>query len=123
MTIPAEYEAAIAGVCARQGIRPALLAALLEHESKWDPNAIGDGGAARGLGQMHEAAAAEIGVDWEQLLDPAIAIVASGLYLAKYLRKLGGDERLALMAYNQGPTVICRASLYADAVFALAAAS
>ena len=119
MTTPAAYQAWIDAAAAANGIRPPLLAGLLEHESGWNPNAIGDGGLAKGLGQMHAPAAAEVGADWNVLDDPQVAISATAAYLGKYYKKYG-DERTALMCYNQGPTVIGRATAYADAVLALA---
>ena len=119
MTTPAAYQAWIDAAAAANGIRPPLLAGLLEHESGWNPNAVGDGGLAKGLGQMHPQAAAEVGVDWNALDDPKTAIDAAASYLGKYL-KMYAREELALMCYNQGPTVIGRAVAYASTVLALA---
>lgn len=97
-------------------IRPQILCGLFEHESQGDPNAVGDGGMARGLGQMHDVACRTVGFDWQKMFDPAEAIPASAAYLAFCIRKFNGSEEIGLMAYNQGPTVIGKAFAYAGIV-------
>lgn len=127
------YEDLIAAAAASTGLRAGLIAADIEHESGGDALAIGDGGQALGLMQVHWAACRDIGGDWEQLLQlihtgqtdqaAALGIEYGTKYLAKMLKAAGGDERLALMMYNQGPTVILRAKTYADTVLALVSAT
>ena len=108
----------IVAATAKHGLPAGLLSALIQHESNDDPNAVGDNGLARGLGQMHAAACATVGADWGRMFDPAAAIDASAAYLA-FCFKLTADWKWALAAYNQGPTVISRALHYAEAVEAL----
>lgn len=112
------YEAEISAAAKKHGIRPALFYALIEHESSFNPNAVGDNGAARGLGQMHAAACATVGALWADMFDPVKALDASAAYLSFCIRHLG-DETYGVMAYNQGPTVIGRAASYLEAVEAV----
>jgi len=91
----------IAAAAERHGIRPELLRAIVQHESNFDENAIGDGGKARGLMQMHGGAASDMGVDWEKLFNPALALDAGAAYLAWLITELQ-DERTAVAAYNGG---------------------
>jgi hypothetical protein len=95
------------------------IAALIQHESGGDADAVGDGGRAVGLGQMHPEAAADVGFDWSMMKDPAIAIPAIADYLGRQLARFAGDWTWALGAYNQGPTVTGKAYAYAQAVLAL----
>lgn len=112
------FEAEISAAATAHGIRPALLYALIEHESSFNPNAVGDNGAARGLGQMHAAACATVGANWGGMFDPVKALDASAAYLAFCIKHMGG-ELYGVMAYNQGPTVIGRAVAYLNAVEAV----
>lgn len=114
--IYAKYKDLIDAASAKTSISAMMLAGLFSHESNGDPNAIGDGGLARGLGQMHPVACKTVGADWNEMFNPAKAIAASADYLAFCLTTLGGSITIALMAYNQGPTVIGKAYKYACAV-------
>lgn len=100
------------------GVRPELIIAVIAHESQGNADAVGDGGKALGLMQMHAPAAADVGVDWNTLRDPRTAILAGTHYLKLQLDHFGGDERQALIAYNQGAGV---ASNGADARYAAGA--
>ena len=111
----------------------ALVSAVIQHESGGNPLAVGDGGLALGLMQVHRDAAADVnlGEEWDQL-DAAIkagdADTAARLsidigvaYLQSMVRQFRGSEPWALAAYNQGPGVIGKAKAYADAVLILKA--
>lgn len=111
------------------GVRVPLIIAVISHESNGDANAIGDGGRAIGLMQMHAPAASDVGVDWETLRgDPRGQILAGTHYLKLQLDRFGGDERQALIAYNQGAGVASNSgdsryaagARYANAVLSLA---
>lgn len=117
--ILAKWSAEIGAACHAYGIRPELLAALIAHESGGDPNAVGDGGLAVGLCQMHPNACHDVGADWTQMRDPRASILAGAAYLARMAAQCGGKEDWALGAFNQGPTVIGRALGYAAKVLAL----
>lgn len=113
------FDDIIAAAAAKYGVPAALISAVIQHESGGNPDAVGDGGQALGLMQMHPAAAAQVGADWYALKDPAKAIPAGTAYLAIMLKSFGGDIAWALGAYNQGPGVMGKAKHYADAVKAL----
>lgn len=116
----------IQAASAKYGVRADLIAAVVQKESGGNPFAIGDGGAALGLMQVHRGAAQDVGMSWDELHQAIMAkdeqkaaslgIEIGAAYLAKMLKLAHGDESLALMAYNQGPGVISKAKAYADAV-------
>jgi soluble lytic murein transglycosylase-like protein len=116
------FEDLIASAAVKFGVRAELIAAVIHHESGGDPNAVGDGGRALGLMQMHRQAAEDVGFAWEDLRRPEVAIPAGAAYLSQMLRLCGNSEAWALAAYNQGPTVIHNAKRYSDAVMGLLAA-
>jgi len=95
-------------VHARQnGIDPALLAAVIYQESKFDARAESHSGAI-GLMQLTPATAHGIAIrtggarfETSDLLNPEINIRYGSWYLANLFRKYG-DERLVLAAYNAG---------------------
>jgi soluble lytic murein transglycosylase len=89
------------------GIDPALLAAVIYQESKFDAGAESKSGAI-GLMQLTPATAHGIAIrtggsrfQTTDLLDPEINIRYGSWYLANLFRKYG-DERLVLAAYNAG---------------------
>lgn len=92
-----------------------LLQELTWLESGWNPQAVGDGGLALGLGQIHKVAWDERGIGegpWrENAVKPEFAIPAIARYLlwlrAALAHRMGGPpERvgwtLPLIAYNWG---------------------
>jgi soluble lytic murein transglycosylase-like protein len=102
---PTAYDAEIAAAAQRHGIDPALLKALIRAESNFNPNAVSPAGA-QGLTQLMPATARALGVT--NPFDPAQAIDAGARYLRQQLDRFGGDERLALAAYNAGPGAVQR---------------
>lgn len=114
------YDDLIAAAAAKHGVDPALIRAVIQHESGGDPTRLGDGGLAVGLMQMHMSAALDVGVAWKDLKgNPALQIDAGTAYLKKLIDQFQGNLPWALGAYNQGMTVIGKAKAYADAVLAL----
>jgi soluble lytic murein transglycosylase-like protein len=108
------------------GVRPELILADILQESGGNPSAIGDGGRAIGLMQMHAAAASDVGVNWSDLAgNPELQAIAGASYLAQQINRFG-DERTGLIAYNQGASVADNSAdaryvtgaAYADAVLA-----
>jgi soluble lytic murein transglycosylase-like protein len=95
------------------GIPALLLVALIEQESRFEPQARGPRGSL-GLMQVRpfvgEEVAARIGVPWrgeQTLLDPVANVRIGAGYLAELLERFGTEE-LALAAYNMGPTRLAR---------------
>ncbi len=112
--VPAAYEALVrqAGQTC-PGITAPLLAAQLEAESGWDPQAVSPVGA-QGLAQFMPGTWAGEGLDGNNdgrrdPFDPADAIASQASFMCKLLaavrtdRRLSGDPLdLALAAYNAG---------------------
>lgn len=73
--------------------------ALIERESRFDPNVISPKGA-QGLGQLMPGTAADLGVS--DPLDPEANLLGSAKYFTDQLERFGNLE-LALAAYNAGP--------------------
>lgn len=102
----------------KHGIPADLIKAVCKIESAWQPSAIGDDGASIGVCQIQiDTGLALYGKSWRRdkpeterrdamqaiLLSPVANIQISALLLRRYLDRFGGDETLAIMAYNGGP--------------------
>ena len=129
-------------------VRPTLAYALIERESGWNPDAVGDttwtrtqilnafrtgglaaaraSGASLGLGQINA-------VHWtdtlnpEALFSPSVNLVFALALLNRHLRAAAGDERDALRRYNGvlpvgTPRYLERERTYVDPIMARAAA-
>jgi len=99
------FGAEIDAAAATNGIDPALLKGLVSQESGFDPSAR-SGAGALGLTQLMPGTAASLGVS--NPLDPAQSLQGGAKYLRQQLDRFGGDERLALAAYNAGPGAVAR---------------
>ncbi len=88
----------------RHGVAPALLAAVADAESNYNPRAVSHAGA-QGLMQLMPGTAAGLGVT--DSFDPAQAVDGAARLLAGHLRQYGSTE-LALAAYNAGPGAVNR---------------
>ncbi len=104
---PLAYEEIIAAHARNYGLDPALLAAVIYRESKFDADARSRSGAI-GLMQLLPETAKGIALHTggrrfvvSDLRDPEINIRYGAFYLRRLLRRYG-DERLALAAYNAG---------------------
>lgn len=91
---------------ARQaGVDENLFDALVSTESNYDPKARSRAGAM-GLAQLMPDTAAGLGVT--DPFDPAQNLKGGAQYLAQLLQQFG-DARLALAAYNAGPSRVIKA--------------
>lgn len=99
------FAAEINAAAAKHGIDPALLAGLVKQESGFNPAATSSAGA-KGLTQLMPATARSLGVT--DATDPLQALDGGAKYLKQQLDRFGGDERLALAAYNAGPGAVQR---------------
>jgi soluble lytic murein transglycosylase len=104
---PLEYESIVRGHAANYDLNPALLAAVIEQESKFHADAKSSAGAI-GLMQLQPATAKGIALRTggskfvlSDLYDPELNVRYGAWYLHHLLQKYG-DERLALAAYNAG---------------------
>ncbi|ADU50689.1 Lytic transglycosylase catalytic [Thermaerobacter marianensis DSM 12885] len=98
----AALEALADGIARRHGLDPALLRAVIEAESGWNPAARSPAGAL-GLMQLMPATARALGVT--DPFDPVQNLEAGARYLRQQLERFG-DWRLALAAYNAGPGAV-----------------
>lgn len=92
----------IFALCEEYGIEPSVVIAMIERESLYDADAVGDNGDSLGLMQIqpkwHEERMYELGCD--NLMDPYQNITVGIDILAEMLGY--GDLYWALMAYNGG---------------------
>lgn len=102
---PVPYANEITAAATKYGIDPALLAGLVKQESGFNPAARSSAGAT-GLTQLMPGTARELGV--RDPTDPIQALEGGAKYLRQQLDRFGGDERLALAAYNAGPGAVQR---------------
>jgi murein DD-endopeptidase MepM/ murein hydrolase activator NlpD len=121
-TVPAAYEALVqqAGQTC-PGITAPLLAAQLDAESGWNPNAVSDAGA-QGLAQFMPATWAGQGIDGDRdgvrdPFNPADAIASEAAFMCALLAAVTGDStltgdplELALAAYNAGLGAVQRSA-------------
>ena len=106
IAVPQRF-AALTEVAARlANISPALLAALVWQESRWNPQALSSKGAM-GLAQLMPDTARELRVDPR---DPSANLIGGARYLRQLLDMFGGDVERALAAYNAGPGRVRRAN-------------
>ena len=105
---PLRYEAIVRTHARNYELPPALVAAVIYAESKFDASARSDAGAV-GLMQLLPDTAQGIaertggnGFVQSDLLDPEINVRYGAWYLRNLLNRYG-DERTALAAYHAGP--------------------
>ena len=103
VTVPGQYAGTIANAAASNGIPAALLAALVSHESGFDPTAVSSAGA-EGIAQFMPATAAGMGINPD---DPTEAINAAAKLLGSYTTKFGSYAD-ALAAYDAGSSAVER---------------
>jgi soluble lytic murein transglycosylase len=104
---PLKYDTIVRGHAKNYDLNPALLAAVIQQESKFHADARSSAGAI-GLMQLQPATAKGIALRTggskfvlADLYNPEINIRYGAWYLHHLLEKYG-DERLALAAYNAG---------------------
>lgn len=101
---PLDYEETIRSASAEQSMEPALVAAVIHIESRFDPQARSDQNAY-GLMQILPATAQVIsqrsGIRGD-FRDPRVNIRMGVWYLSYLTERYAGSERLALAAYNAG---------------------
>lgn len=104
---PLAYVDVIAREAAAEHLDPYMVAALINVESKFRPDALSSVGAV-GLMQVRPSTALEVGLGSDStarsLRVPGTNIRVGVRYLAYLLRRYGGNQQLALAAYNAGMT-------------------
>lgn len=92
-----------------------VMLSLIWAESKGDPNAVGDGGKARGLTQIWVSTAQQYGeVSAAQLLDPETNLSYAFKHFHYLLEKYRGNLALVLYAWNRGPGTVDRLIKYGE---------
>lgn len=91
----------IGRVSQSQGVDEALVRAVIETESGFDPQAVSEKGA-RGLMQLMPDTAAQLGVDPD---DPVQNVEGGVRYLGRMIDRFDNLEE-ALAAYNAGPGAV-----------------
>ena len=90
-------------LCEERGIDPTIVIAIIELESKYDSNALGDRGRSQGLMQIqprwHQARMAKL--NCSNLLNP-YENVTVGIDILAELYETGNSEAWVLMVYNGG---------------------
>jgi soluble lytic murein transglycosylase-like protein len=99
------FEPLIQKYATKYGVDPALVRAVIQVESNWNPNAVSKAGA-KGLMQLmpDTAKAAKV----SDPFDPEQNVRAGVEQLAWGLRKYGGNVQLTLAAYNAGPGAVAK---------------
>ena len=99
-------EAYIEEAATREKLEPALLRAIIQVESNFNYRAVSRVGA-RGLMQIMPFTAKELGS--KKALDhrnPRANILAGAHYFRSLINRFGGNLRLAIAAYNAGPSAV-----------------
>ncbi|MBI2834996.1 MAG: lytic transglycosylase domain-containing protein [Acidobacteria bacterium] len=99
------YDRLIAEHASNSGVSPALVHAVIQVESGYNPRARSRKGAL-GLMQLMPATMSDYGVT--NGFDPSANIRAGVAYLRALLTRYEGNEALALAAYNAGPAAVAR---------------
>lgn len=117
---PLEYEAIVRGHARNYDLDPALLAAVIYQESRFDARAESSSGAI-GLMQLLPETAKGIALrtggsrfELDDLYDPEINVRYGAWYLRHLLTKYDGDVRKALAAYNGGQGNVDRGVEFAE---------
>ncbi|USI73435.1 lytic transglycosylase domain-containing protein [Sphingomonas morindae] len=96
---PAAFQAPLSQAADQAGLSPALLAALVWQESRWQPAARSPKGAV-GLTQLMPGTARALSVD---PADARASLAGGARYLRRLLDRFDGNVERALAAYNAGP--------------------
>jgi hypothetical protein len=109
-TTGGNYDSIINAAASKYGIRPELLKAQMMQESGGINGRTSRAGA-QGLMQFMPGTAAQYGVD---VNDPTSSIFGAAHYMRDLLDQYGGNEKMALAAYNEGPGNVNRGRMPAE---------
>jgi len=99
LQVPGGFGSIVAQAARKYGVEPALIAAVMETESKFNPDAVSQAGA-RGLMQLMPATARGLGVT--DASDPLQNVLGGTKLLGQLSEKYKGNLELTLAAYNAG---------------------
>jgi soluble lytic murein transglycosylase-like protein len=100
-----KYQTLIQEVASNTGLEPALLHAIIQVESAYNPKAVSPKGAV-GLMQLMPATAKRLGV--KDRTDAASNVDGGARYLRYLLELFNNNMELALAAYNAGENAVIR---------------
>lgn len=103
VTIPRNIAPIIQEASTTYKVPKSLVEAVVAQESAMNPNAVSRAGAM-GLMQLMPNTAHSLGVT--NPFNPTENVMGGTKYLSQLLHRYHGDEKLALAAYNAGPTVV-----------------
>jgi len=98
-----KYDGIIQKAAKQFGVEVTLIKAIIKAESSFDPNAVSKSGA-QGLMQLMPDTADDMMVG--DPFDPEENILGGTRYLSLLLKRFNQDKRLAVAAYNVGPTTV-----------------
>lgn len=102
---PLKYESYIAKYSKEYGVDPALVAAVIMQESRFNPSSV-SGAGAQGLMQFMPGTAAtmarEVGKTSYDIFDPETSVQFGAAHLRDLLTKYNGNIDAALAGYNAG---------------------
>ena len=101
------YDTIIQRAAQQFGVESHLIKSIIMAESSFDPNAISQSGA-QGLMQLMPPTANDMKVD--NPFDPEENIFGGTKYLSLLLKKFNHDKKLAIAAYNVGPSVVAQSN-------------
>ncbi|HET6200525.1 MAG TPA: lytic transglycosylase domain-containing protein [Candidatus Acidoferrales bacterium] len=102
---PVKLASVVNKAAERNNVDPALVQAVIQNESAWNPNAVSPKGAF-GLMQLIPSTAERFGVG--NVFDPAENIEGGTRYLRELLDRYHGDLKKSLAAYNAGEQAVAR---------------
>jgi len=97
------YDTIIQRAAQQFGVESHLIKSIIMAESSFDPNAISKSGA-QGLMQLMPPTANDMEV--HNPFDPEENIFGGTKYLSLLLKRFNQDKKLAIAAYNIGPSVV-----------------
>ena len=102
-TLLAKFEDLITEAADKFGLNPALLKAVIKHESGGNPQAVSPDGA-KGLMQLIDSTASMMGV--VNPFDPVENIMGGAKYLSQLISRFDGSIDKAIASYNAGPGAV-----------------
>lgn len=113
--IPSKYAKYVQAAADATGMPPQLVAAQIETESSWNPNAK-SGAGAEGIAQFMPGTFKTYGRKGGSPYNVADAFAAYTAYMKALLKQEGGSIQKALQAYNAGPGNLSAGATYAHMI-------
>ena len=105
VAMPVKYQGVVNAAAVRNNLDPALVKAVIQTESNWNPYAVSRKGAF-GLMQLIPSTAERYGV--RDVFDPAQNVKGGTRYLRDLMERYHGDLKKSLAAYNAGEQAVQR---------------